>query len=268
MTTRFLRAVWMSVSLATFACAAHAQTTSVHASLDNINVRTVYTGTTTPNYYYFLDGRTAELSSEVSISGLGSDGRMAHDLRFDTPAAVKASVGTSQARATVDGPLGEIGTTATGLGPSAGSSWNNRAESKVTQQVHVKIGRGDSLQINGTYSISAGSGTPEFVVTPGLAEFSVRFDSLSAPDLPSVEFSKQVYASSQEAGGTLASGFELIAVNPYDYAIEGVLTFYSHSYVSVSAVPEPGTYMMLGAGLLVLAGTRLRRNRRAGTPAI
>ncbi|MFB9291048.1 PEP-CTERM sorting domain-containing protein [Pseudoduganella plicata] len=43
------------------------------------------------------------------------------------------------------------------------------------------------------------------------------------------------------------------------------MTSYSHSYVNASAVPEPGTYLMFGAGLLLLAGSCLRRTRQTGT---
>ncbi|GGY03403.1 PEP-CTERM sorting domain-containing protein [Pseudoduganella dura] len=83
---------------------------------------------------------------------------------------------------------------------------------------------------------------------------SLDFISLAAPRQ---HFQQEFALAVDERGDNSIQEFSFSAVNNNDYDIEIALSFnVSTAYegATVSAVPEPGSWLMLGVGVLVLAG--------------
>lgn len=87
--------------------------------------------------------------------------------------------------------------------------------------------------------------------------------SLWSPDLEQRIAHHEVFRPPQDDGGLIDQDYSFTYANTTDRDITVNVWLGASSYTFISAVPEPGTYAMLGVGLLTLAAAGRRRRRHA-----
>ncbi|GGY24095.1 PEP-CTERM sorting domain-containing protein [Pseudoduganella albidiflava] len=189
-----------------------------------------------------------------------------HDFdRFDpalpVPVNAQASYYGYWASATTNGQLGNLQTAVdTGSlqrhGDGAyGSAWQN---------VSILLKAHSAFTVAGRADASVQTSDPALPILPGRASFGVFLNYVSL-DQPHQSFFHHLELGNGASSLSYGDTFSLIARNDLDHDIALNLSFssYAAAWANVLAVPEPTTYLMLGAGLLVL-GARRRLAQRAG----
>ncbi|MBB3119731.1 PEP-CTERM sorting domain-containing protein [Pseudoduganella violacea] len=244
-----------SLTLSSSASAAHS--TTAQASLSNLKLGVI---DLTPNDGVAAGYQLGSRSTQVAVAGqwlengqaAGSSNRQ--QFEFPVPVNFQVAHGGLKAQAQLSGSLGTLKSSVTGT-PELG--WNGQSMTgDASQTVRVLLKAHTALRISGDYSALLSTQNPGYFNLPGQTQLGVSFDSLSMPGLISERFNKSWSLAPGSAGESASGGFSLLASNNTDDDIEASLGFYVGSSVSLAPVPEPTTWLMLGAGMLVLAGRR------------
>ncbi|NRR33859.1 PEP-CTERM sorting domain-containing protein [Oxalobacteraceae bacterium] len=74
------------------------------------------------------------------------------------------------------------------------------------------------------------------------------------------QYKKELVLNEFENGGSYSENFNLFYANDSDVAVELAISFAAHAGAdTVTPVPEPSTYAMLGMGLLMVGALARRR---------
>ncbi|AKU23726.1 PEP-CTERM sorting domain-containing protein [Massilia sp. MB5] len=246
-----------TATLALSSSASAAQSTTAQASLSNLKLGVI---DLTPNdgvaAGYQLGSRDTQVAVFSQWLENGQPAGAANRQQFEFPVPVNFNVqhGGLKAQAQLNGSLGNLKSVVTGT-PELG--WNGHyVAGDASQTVRVLLKAHTALSISGDYSALLSTQNPGYFNLPGQTQLGVSFNSLSMPGLINERFSKGWTLAPGSAGESASGGFSLLASNNTDDDIEASLGFYVGSSVSLAPVPEPTTWLMLGAGMLVLAGRR------------
>lgn len=191
---------------------------------------------------------------------------------FNVPVHLVRTAGAQEIEVHGGTSFGDIRTVHATSAP--GSDSQSYTVGAVSQATRILLKAHSALSINALTELSFTHDevpwTSSYASTSMTSTIDASLDyvSIAAPSV-SFEDQKRFYAiyGTPAATDLYSRVFTLNAVNDNDYDIELALRldYEVGTYANVYAVPEPSTYLMLGAGGVVLAWRQ--RRRAGGTPA-
>jgi hypothetical protein len=141
----------------------------------------------------------------------------------------------------------------TTLTPIGGGSDNGVTQLEFTNTTYTGSATLNPLIPGSFYSIVSGSATISGTQTPSGAGVAGPFAAVDA----------LLSGSCMITGPSIGCGIVFGAANDFDFLVNGETRYFSHT-VNVTAVPEPATAALFGAGLigLAVAGGRRARSER------
>ncbi|WP_338766384.1 PEP-CTERM sorting domain-containing protein [Massilia sp. METH4] len=237
--------------------AAHAAQSTASAAFSNVQFSVV---DLTPNdghaAGYAFSPRTSEFEARIT-NGWYSDG-MSSAPYFPVPVNVSATYRDDFASASSNGQLGSLAASVDTSSPYRGEY--DAAWASGQQFVHVLIKAHTAFAVSGEVDAAVWASAYDDPRLAANASVFAGLGRLSDGQSLSRELSLETGLSS-----SYSDTFSFYLQNNNDYDIETTMYFTVQASTkgSVSPIPEPATYLMIGAGLLLVAGSRhIHRNKR------
>ncbi|GGY53753.1 PEP-CTERM sorting domain-containing protein [Pseudoduganella albidiflava] len=195
-------------------------------------------------------------TSYTSLTSLATDGQMPHQdgtaVGLGQAGSASLTVGQASTWVRTDGTLGSLETFASFPGPTEGG----HLYSTGNQYFRVMLDAHSELWLTGDYAISVERQGDELGTQSGGASIWAQLFA----DGKFVDEQASLTVLQGEAGGQRSGHFNLGFANDSDVATTVYLSMNSSTSIfgnpPLPPVPEPQTYAMFGAGLLLLAARR------------
>ncbi len=203
--------------------------------------------------YYELANRANSFNTAFRFGDV-SGGALIEPV-FPVPIDSSFMIGTSEVALTSNGQLGDIRNTFfSGIAPADG----DHALTTGYQSVRILLSAHSILTISGEAIAAVATQDGTTTSDVGQAWLEARLDRVSVVeqgDALSANLSLDASTPSLNFG----EAFSFTVDNTRDFDIELMLSFSTGTYYeNLAAVPEPGTWAMMVAGAMVLAGARWR----------
>lgn len=190
----------------------------------------------------------------AGTSGSGGFSSQEFNPHFPVPVLALAQSGGRTARASTSGALGDMSTMAVS-GPAFLE--HDIVQATGFQEVRILLGAHSEFIVNGRADLAVSTDTPFDSMTQGRSIFTVSMDYESIGG-PFQAWGKVLELKQGDTQLGFGDSFSFSAVNDNPFDIELRLRFetFSTATYELLPVPEPSTWLMLGAGLLAIAARR------------
>jgi len=173
---------------------------------------------------------------------------------FPVPVNAQARFSDYTAHANTSGALGSLSSS---IDVGAMRWQGDNAQAEASQWISILLKAHSAFTVSGYAEAALWTENPDYPVLPGVAGAGATLSYVSV-DKPWLRGGGNVQLQAGQSQANYGESFSLTATNDFDYDIELRLSLgaSTSAYYDIAAVPEPGTWAMLGAGLLVLAGRR------------
>lgn len=207
---------------------------------------------------YRIDSLSSRLISYTDTRNSG--GSFDREIRYPAPytaGQIEVSLGSALARAAVAGPLGAVSAWSTA---DAGLGLDNAASGESEQRLWLTLAPHTLLTVGGQVWTEA-SRSPDGA---GYRVFSWAAVDISDRNMTTVSYltreSTLVWGEDTTWAGS-DEAFLLAFANPGNTSLAVSLNFLAYTDVTVAAVPEPATWVMLLSGTFLLGVRRLTASR-------